>query len=132
MIEQCYFLKDSQFEESVEQGINRWINYPDPVTTGFITARVVIHPQIGHDFHCRPVREELSVAVEQCIEESHQILSEGDAVEIPEGLPHASFNIDQTSAELFGVLTPAQIESVLSEDVSSISPWNALLPANLP
>jgi len=136
MSDHYYFPKDSQFKELIDQGVNVWINYPDPVTSGLMAARVEIYPMRGHDFHRHPGREELIIVVretiEQWIEESCHILSEGDAVVIPEGVSHASFNIGQTPAELFVILTPTDLKLSLSEDLSSEPPWNTLQSATNP
>ena len=126
-----YFLnKEAQWIESVDQGTNTWINYPNPVTPGLFAAKAEIACGKGHDFHCHPGREELIFVLQGTIEqwtgESCKILSPGDAVVIPAGLAHASFNAGEDSAVLFVVLTPTEVDAPLGEDLSNLEPWNKL------
>ncbi len=130
MLEKYFLSKDSHFTESVDQGTNTWINYPNPVSSGLFAAIAEISPGKGHDFHCHPGREELIVVmkgtIEQWIGETCKVLTEGDAVMIPEGLPHASFNTCTIPATLFVSLTHPELELPLAEDLSTQAPWNTL------
>ncbi len=130
MSKQFFLHKDSLFIESVDQGTNTWINYPNAVTPGLFAARAEIIPGEGHNFHRHPGREELIFVlngmIEQWIEDTCQILAPGDAVMIPEGIPHASFNIGEIPAILFVALTPAKLDQPLSEDLSNQKPWDTL------
>jgi len=130
MLEKYFLHKDSHFTESIDQGINTWINYPNPVSPGLFVAIAEISPDKGHDFHRHPGREELILViqgtVEQWIGETCKVLTEGDAVMIPEGLPHASFNTGKIPATLFVSLTHPESELPLSEDLSTQKPWNTL------
>ncbi|MCY4206120.1 MAG: cupin domain-containing protein [Bacteroidetes bacterium] len=135
MVDQFFLRKNSQLIESVDQGVNTWINYPNPVSPGLFAAKALINPGKGHDFHRHPEREELIVVlegtIEQWIDQSCQFLSPGDAVVIPAGLPHASFNTGKTPALLFVTLTGAKLEIPLAEDLSTQKPWSTLRPAKL-
>ena len=130
MSRQFFLNKETQWIESVDQGTNTWINYPNPVTPGLFAARAEIKCGEGHDFHCHPGREELIFVlqgtIEQWIGESCKILSPGDAVVIPAGLAHASFNAGEDSAVLFVALTPTEVDAPLGEDLSNLEPWNKL------
>lgn len=134
MSKHFFLRKDSHFVEPVDHGTITWINYPDSVTPGLFAARAKIHPGKGHDFHRHPGREELIVVlegmVEQWIDDTCQILAPGDAVMIPAGVPHASFNMGETPAILFVALTPAELEQPLSEDLSDQEPWSMLRARN--
>ena len=130
MSRQFFLNKETQWIETVDQGTNTWINYPNPVTPGLFAAKAEIACGEGHDFHCHPGREELIFVlqgtIEQWIGESCKILSPGDAVVIPAGLAHASFNAGEDSAVLFVALTPTEVDAPLGEDLSNLEPWNKL------
>ena len=130
MSRQFFLNKETQWIESVDQGTNTWINYPNPVTPGLFAAKAEIKCGKGHDFHCHPGREELIFVlqgtIEQWIGESCKILSPGDAVVIPADLAHASFNVGEDSAVIFVVLTPTELDAPLGEDLSNLEPWNKL------
>ena len=134
MSRQFFLTREAQWVESVDQGANTWINYPNPVTPGLFAAKAEIAPGKGHNFHRHPGREELIFVlqgtVEQWIGESCQILSPGDAVVIPAGLVHASFNTGKDSAVLLVTLTPTQLDAPLAEDLSNLEPWNKLRTRN--
>ena len=134
MSKKFFLHKDSHFVESVEHGTNTWINYPNPVTPDLFAAKAEVNPGRGHDFHRHPGREELILVlegtIEQWIDDTCQILAPGDAVMIPAGVPHASFNIGEIPAILFVALTPAELEQPLSEDLSDQKPWSTLRSRN--
>lgn len=135
MSRQFFLNKETQKVETVDQGINTWINYPNSVTPGLFAAKAEIACGKGHNFHCHPGREELIFVmqgtIEQWIGESCKILSPGDAVVIPAGLAHASFNAGEDSAVLFVALTPTQLDDApLAEDLSNLEPWNKLRTRN--
>ena len=130
MLEKYFLAKDFHFTESVDQGTNIWINYPNPVSPGLFAAIAEISPGKGHDFHCHPGREELIVvmqgSIEQWIGETCKVLTKGDAVMIPEGLAHASFNTGTIPVTLFVSLTHPELELPLAEDLSAQEPWRTL------
>ena len=127
-----FFPQDSFHKELVNQGLNEWINYPevDEDVPGLLAARATIAPGKGHNFHAHPGRQEiiyvLGGAIEQWVGETRQTLRAGDAVLIPAGHVHASFNAGAGPAVLFVVLTPAVSEEPLGIDMSNEAPWNAL------
>ncbi len=135
MAQQFFLNKETQRVETVDQGINTWINYPNSVTPGLFAAKAEIASGKGHNFHCHPGREELIFVmqgtIEQWIGESCKILSPGDAVVIPAGLAHASFNAGEDSAVLFVALTPTRLDDApLAEDLSNLEPWNKIRTRN--
>ena len=127
-----FFARDALCTEAVPQGQNEWINYPevDEDVPGLFAARATILPGMGHDFHLHPEREEiiyiLEGEIEQWVDTERSRLGAGDAVVVPAGRVHASFNIGPSCAVLFVVLTPARSEAPLAIDVSGRAPWNAL------
>ncbi len=130
-----FFFPQSAFhQETVSQGLNEWINYPetDPDVPGLFAARAMIKPGMGHDFHRHPGREELiyvlSGTIEQWVRRERRVLAAGDAVIIPAGWEHASFNDGLTEAVLFVALAPATSDAPLAEDVSDQTPWKTLRP----
>lgn len=129
----AYFHPRSTYHsETVEQGVIEWFNYPNsdddlPMLFG---ARVVLTPGKGHNFHRHPGREELIFViegtVEQWVDQDCQILEPGDAVLIPAGCVHASFNLSAKDAVLVVVLSPVSIDQPLTEEVAHESPWSTL------
>ncbi len=132
-----YFICEGDFNlQSVPQGLNEWINHPEPhgEMPGLFAARASIAPGMGHDFHLHPGREEiiyvLRGTIEQWVGKQCRTLTVGDVALIPASCVHASFNVGSDKAVLFVVLTPAKSDEPLAHDVSSIAPWNALRRAN--
>ena len=132
-----YFCCEGDFNrESLPQGLNEWINHPEPdgEMPGLFAARASIAPGMGHDFHLHPGREEiiyvLRGTIEQWVGKESRTLTAGDAALIPASCVHASFNVGNDKAVLFVVLAPAKSDEPLARDVSSEAPWNALRAAN--
>ena len=135
MTDSRFFFPQAAFHrQAVEQGLNEWINYPetDPDVPGLFAARATIKPGMGHDFHRHPGREELiyllSGTIEQWVRRERRVLTAGDAVLIPAGWEHASFNDGTSDAVLFVALSPAVSDEPLAEDLSDQVPWNTLRP----
>jgi quercetin dioxygenase-like cupin family protein len=79
-------------------GASRPVSSPASTGTKLITVvEAIILPGKGHSFHKHPDQEEVIYVVagkvEQWIEREKRILGVGDAVFIPTGMVHASFNI---------------------------------------
>ena len=109
-----------------------WISRPSFTGSQQITeALVTLAPGFGHDFHRHPRQEELlyvlSGRVEQWIERDKRMLEAGDAVFVPRGVVHASFNVGAEDARFLVVLSPSAGEAGYeSEEVAAQSPWNGL------
>jgi quercetin dioxygenase-like cupin family protein len=109
-----------------------WISRPSFTGSQQITeALVTLAPSFGHDFHRHPRQEELlyvlSGTLEQWIERDKRTLAAGDAVFVPRGVVHASFNVGAEDARFLVVLSPSAGEAGYeSEEVAAQAPWNGL------
>ena len=72
----------------------------------------------------------LAGSIEQWVDTSCQVLETGDAVIIPAGCVHASFNNTSSEAVLLVVLTPVSVDAPLTEDASEEAPWCTLRTHN--
>jgi quercetin dioxygenase-like cupin family protein len=84
-----------------------------------------------HDFHRHPSQEEviyvLDGEIEQWVEHERRLLRPGDAVVIPAGVVHASFNVGDASAKIVAVLSPCVGEAGYEvEDVAAEEPWRSM------
>ncbi len=121
--------------EHLEWGDLGWVVHPgtEPAANNLTLLDVVIEPGNGHAFHKHPNQQEaiyvVEGEVEQWLEESHRVISVGDAVFIPADTVHASFVAADapTAAHLVVVLGPsygdAGYETV---DVTSEPRWAGL------
>lgn len=105
-----------------------------PATAGaerLMVNDVTIDAGQGHDFHLHPEQDEVIVVVEgeieQWLEQESRRLQPGDAVVIPAGAVHASFNAGQGSARITVVLGPCSGPSGYEVvDVFDEEPWRSL------
>lgn len=91
----------------------------------------MLSPGMGHSFHKHPDQEEtlyvVSGKVEQWIEKKKQILEAGDAVFVPAGIVHATFNAGRGNAKLLVIFGPCRGDmGFVPVDVSGEAPWNRL------
>lgn len=116
-------------------GSLRWLSNPQSTGARQLTAiDVTIVPGQAHAFHKHPDQEELiwivAGQIEQWIDRERRILGVGDAVFIPAGVVHASFNAGNSDARLVVIFSPcvgdAGFESV---EVASDTPWKDLRAA---
>lgn len=85
----------------------------------------------GLNFHTHPNQEEilyvLEGTVEQWIEKDNQLLNAGDAVFVPAGIVHASFNASDQMLKGIVIFGPSVGEMGFEQvDVSDEEPWKSL------
>jgi quercetin dioxygenase-like cupin family protein len=106
-----------------------------PAGTGakkLVVIEVTLAPGGGHAFHQHPQQEEVIYAiegeVEQWREDEKRMLGPGDAVFLPAGTVHASFNVSDTDAKLLAILAPCIGDGDGYEvvEVADQAPWNGL------
>src|SRR5262249_62314050 len=102
--------------EPTPWGAMRWVSHPPSTgTKQLTTAEAIIVPGHGHSFHKHPQQEEVifvvSGKVEQWLDSEKRILAAGDAVFVPAGMAHASFNAGNEDARLVAIFGPSVGES---------------------
>ena len=127
------FITRSTLEaDELDWGTMGWISRPSSTGAQQITAmETILNPGMGHNFHKHPDQEEVIAVVEgrieQWLEEERHDLGPGEAVFIPAGVVHASFNLGNTPAKLTVVLSPCVGESGYEAvEVADQAPWNML------
>lgn len=127
------FIPSSETHTDVlDWGSLRWVVRPD--NTGartMVVIDVTLKPGEGHNFHTHPQQEETIHVVdgiaEQWLEKEKSILKNGDAVFIPTGMVHATFNVGESDLKLLVVLGPAVgDEGYELVDVAEQAPWSTL------
>lgn len=128
------FVSASQaVREQLDWGSLAWCCRPG--TTGaqqLVVIEVTLAPGGGHAFHHHPRQEEVIYVidgqVEQWLDRQQQMLSAGDAVFIPAGCVHASFNTSPKEAKLLAILSPSMASDNGYEvvEVAGQPPWNTL------
>ena len=129
-----FVTKSDVRREKLFWGELAWYSSPrDGGLKQLVVIEVTLSPRRGHAFHCHPTQEEviycLKGEVEQWLGEEKAILREGDAVVIPAGGVHASFNRSDKEAVLLAIIGPAaSTESGYSvEELADKEPWRSLL-----
>jgi quercetin dioxygenase-like cupin family protein len=104
-----------------------------PATTGarnLVILEGIVQPGQGHDFHQHPHQEEViyvkSGSIEQWVGKQKRILAPGDAVHIPPGTVHASFNAGSSDAALLAIFGPAIGDGFETVEMAEESPWREL------
>ncbi len=119
--------------EALPGRTHHWYCRPDLVDTdklNFVRARFEVGEY--HHFHNHPGMEEilyiLSGKAEQWLESEKRILGPGDAVHIPKGIVHATFNAGDEVLDFLALLTPADAQGPMTVDRSQEEPWKRLRP----
>ena len=91
---------------------------------------VHLQPQGGHSFHYHADQEELIYVlagrIEQWLGQERRVLAAGDAIVIPRGAVHGSFNCFAEPARVLAILGPCRGEDGYQVvDVFDRAPWNA-------
>jgi quercetin dioxygenase-like cupin family protein len=121
--------------EAMYFGTLRWLSHPASTGARQITGiDVAIVPGQGHAFHKHPDQEEIIFVVsgklEQWVEREKRILGPGDAVYIPQGVVHGSFNAGDEDLRLIVIFSPSIGESgFVSIEMANEAPWAALRAA---
>ena len=117
--------------ETMPWGKVTWLSGPKQTDARALTImEVLLNPLTGHGFHFHPNQEELIYVIEgqieQWLDQEKQILKAGDAVSIPKGMVHASYNIFKKPAQVLPVLGPCAGEGYEVVEVFTQAPWNKL------
>ncbi len=121
--------------ETMYFGTLRWLSHPASTGAAQITGiDVVIVPDQGHAFHKHPDQEEIIFVVsgklEQWVEREKRVLGPGDAVFIPKGVVHASFNAGNEDLRLVVIFSPSIGEAgFVSIEMAGEAPWAGLRAA---
>jgi quercetin dioxygenase-like cupin family protein len=117
--------------DTLDWGVLGWTSGPAQGASRLTVLDVTLEPGFGHDFHRHPDQEEVIVVqsgrIEQWLEQERSELGPGDAVFIPAGVVHASFNTGEETARLTVALGPCAGQSGYeAEDLSQDEPWRSL------
>ena len=118
--------------ESVGSKTHFWYSKPGLTDTERLNyVRVVLPPGEGHDFHYHPMEEVLHVLsgmATQWIEGEKHLLGPGDAVHVPEGVVHATYNSGEVELEFIAVLIPDNVsyQGGMTGEVGSEEPWASI------
>ncbi|MFV2172745.1 cupin domain-containing protein [Actinomadura sp. LOL_016] len=102
-------------------GSIKWLVSPDGVPGASSTlGEVIINPDRGHDRHEHPESDEILYIIEG---EGRQTVGDGpeypvragDAVWIPKGTPHSTFNTGWRPLRILATYTPGGAETALRE-----------------
>lgn len=93
-------------------------------------VRCHLEPGAAHKFHFHPKMEEilyiLSGTAEQWVEKEKKILKPGDALYLPAGVVHGTYNIGEGTLDFLAILSPAKSEGPVTVEVSENEPWRSL------
>jgi quercetin dioxygenase-like cupin family protein len=119
--------------ERLEWGSLAWCCRPSATgAKDLVAIEVTLSPGGGHAFHKHPEQEEVIYVihgqVEQWLDREARTLRPGDAIFIPPGTVHASFNTSGQEAKLLAILGPAvgQENGYRVVEVADQAPWNSL------
>lgn len=109
-----------------------WYSKPGLTDTARLHyVRVTLPPGEGHDFHYHPMEEVLHIlagSAEQWVAEERHLLGPGDALHLPEGVIHATFNCGEDLLEFIAVLIPDRVdyEGEMTVEVGDQEPWSSI------
>lgn len=129
----AFVTADKAVREQLDWGSLGWSCRPSNTGAKQIVAiEVTLTPGGGHAFHKHPDQEEMIYVVqgevEQWLDREKRVIRSGDAVFIPAGVVHASFNKSGQDAKLLAVLSPSMggPTGYQLEEVAGQAPWNTL------
>ena len=98
--------------------------------TNLLFVRAQLDPGAAHKFHFHPKMEEilyiLSGTAEQWVEREKKILGPGDALFLPPGVIHGTYNIGKDKLDFLAILAPAKSDGPVTVEVSDEEPWKSL------
>ena len=121
-------------ETEVEQlpgKIHHWYCKPGMVRdTNLMFVRAHLLPGHAHKFHHHPTMEEilyiLSGTAEQWVEREKKVMGPGDAIYLPVGIVHGTYNVGNDLLDFLAVLSPAKSAGPVTVEVSEEEPWRSL------
>ena len=110
---------------------HHWYCKPGMVAdTDLMFVRAQLEPGAAHPFHFHPKMEEmlyiLSGTCEQWVEREKKIIGPGDALYLPAGVIHGTYNIGRDTLDFLAVLSPAKTGDPVTLEVSNQEPWKSL------
>ena len=119
--------------ESLPGKTHNWYCKPGMVAeSNLMFVRAVLPPGESHGFHFHPRMEEilyvLSGVAEQWVERDQRWMKAGDALYVPAGIVHATFNSGTEPLEFLAVLSPSNTPGPVTVEVGDQDPWKALRP----
>ncbi len=130
-----HFLTYAQTEhEPVPPGRDHhWFVKPNTEQSDtLVFVRAQLAPGASHAFHNHPEMDEiiyvLSGEAEQWYEREKRTLRAGDAVYIPRGVIHGTYNSSDAELDFLAILTPAKIDGPMTVEVVDQEPWKSLRP----
>lgn len=125
-----FVTEDRTDVERLPRGLHHWISRPGLTEAeDLLMVRVEVEPGNGHPFHHHPEMEEiiyvLDGRVEQWVERERRELGPGEAVHVPPGIVHATFNSGDEPVRFLAVLSPAEADPFMVE-VDDEEPWRSL------
>jgi len=117
--------------EEHDWGVFAAVSSPADGAERIMTVEATFLPGKAHDFHRHPNQEEviyvLAGELEQWVEDERRLIGAGDAVVIPAGVVHASFNVGAEPARLIAVLSPCVGEAGYEvEELAEQEPWRSM------
>jgi len=117
--------------EEHDWGVFAAVSSPADGAERIMTVEATFLPGKAHDFHRHPNQEEviyvLAGELEQWVEDERRLIGAGDAVVIPAGVVHASFNVGAEPAKLIAVLSPCVGEAGYEvEELAEQEPWRSM------
>ncbi len=110
---------------------HHWYFRPGMVReTDFLFVRAHLPPGEAHRFHFHPKMEEmlyiLAGTAEQWVERERRIMNPGDALYLPAGIVHGTYNANTEPLAFLAVLSPASSGEPVTIEVSDQEPWKSL------
>ena len=98
--------------------------------TNLMFVRAQLPPGEAHKFHFHPKMEEilyvLSGAAEQWVTQEKRLMKAGDALYLPPGVVHGTYNAGSEVLDFLAVLSPANSDGPVTVEVSDREPWKSL------
>jgi len=98
--------------------------------TNLMFVRAQLPPGEAHRFHYHPKMEEilyiLSGTAEQWIEKEKRVMTAGDAIYLPAGMVHGTYNVGTETLDFLAVLSPAKSGDPVTIEVAADEPWKSL------
>lgn len=110
---------------------HHWFCKPGMVKdTNLMLVRAQLPPGEAHPFHFHPKMEEilyiLSGTAEQWVEREKKIMRAGDALYLPAGIIHGTYNIGADTLNFLAILSPAKSGEPVTVEVSGQEPWKSV------
>ncbi len=127
-----FMQQDTREVERFDWGTTGWVSKPDYTGSELLCVMdVTLGAGGGHAFHKHPDQEEViwvrEGRIQQWLEQENAELGPGEAVFIPKGVVHASFNVGDGEAKLSVMLSPCMGAGGYEViDVFEEEPWASL------